>query len=81
MESGIYLANVSPRGFTAGKPRRPCRSLHKEYLNDVRSGSWGLYGAVDPNWVQVTNLTEALEISYQLCLKACGTGMGDFDWK
>lgn len=50
-------------------------------LNDVRSGSWGLHGAVDANGIQVTNLTDALGISYQLCLKACGTGTGDFDWK
>lgn len=50
-------------------------------LNDVRSGSWGLDGAVDANGVQVTNLTKAVGISYQLCLKACGSGTGDFDWK
>ncbi|KAJ7198844.1 hypothetical protein GGX14DRAFT_373664 [Mycena pura] len=49
-------------------------------LQQVRDGNWGLIGATDNNGRQVTNLSEATAITYDLCVVACGSGPVPFDW-
>ncbi|KAF8621770.1 hypothetical protein AX15_007507 [Amanita polypyramis BW_CC] len=49
-------------------------------LLDVRSGKWGLDGAVDSNGNSVSDLAYATGLTYRLCVEACGSANEAFDW-
>ncbi|KAJ7148681.1 hypothetical protein C8R43DRAFT_888665, partial [Mycena crocata] len=49
-------------------------------LAQVQNGDWGHVGATDSLGRPVTNLTTATAITYDLCLRACGSGSEPFVW-
>ncbi|KAK2465066.1 hypothetical protein APHAL10511_002874 [Amanita phalloides] len=50
-------------------------------MNSVRNNDWGLQDVVDFNGNQVSNLTQAVGVTYTLCLKACGSAPEPFNWQ
>ncbi|KAJ7219902.1 hypothetical protein GGX14DRAFT_532680 [Mycena pura] len=49
-------------------------------LEEVRSGQWGTIGGTDNNGHPVSNISEATAITYDLCVRACGSGSESFNW-
>ncbi|KAF7327802.1 hypothetical protein MKEN_00360000 [Mycena kentingensis (nom. inval.)] len=49
-------------------------------LAEVRNGTWGTDGALDTFGHPVMNISEATAISYDLCLRACGSVSESFNW-
>ncbi|KAJ7198831.1 hypothetical protein GGX14DRAFT_373797 [Mycena pura] len=49
-------------------------------LQEVRSGVWGTTGGLDNFGHPIINVSEATAISYDLCVKACGSGPEAFNW-
>ncbi|KAJ6551660.1 hypothetical protein B0H19DRAFT_1297417 [Mycena capillaripes] len=49
-------------------------------LEEVRSGQWGELGGTDNSGRPVSNISEATAITYDLCLRACGSGSEAFNW-
>ncbi|KAF8218277.1 hypothetical protein K438DRAFT_22758 [Mycena galopus ATCC 62051] len=49
-------------------------------LEEVRSGKWGVTGGTDNSGHPVSNISEATAITYDLCLRACGSGPESFNW-
>ncbi|KAJ6460951.1 hypothetical protein C8R45DRAFT_842429, partial [Mycena sanguinolenta] len=49
-------------------------------LNQVRSGQWGTVGGTDNSGHPVSNISQATAITYDLCLRACGSGPEPFNW-
>ncbi|KAJ7025558.1 hypothetical protein C8F04DRAFT_1191308 [Mycena alexandri] len=49
-------------------------------LDEVRSGQWGTIGGTDNSGRPVSNISQATAITYDLCLRACGSGPERFNW-
>jgi hypothetical protein len=49
-------------------------------LEEVRGGQWGTIGGTDNSGHPVSNISEATAITYDLCLRACGSGSERFNW-
>ncbi|KAJ7139089.1 hypothetical protein C8R44DRAFT_301108 [Mycena epipterygia] len=49
-------------------------------LQEVRSGQWGTIGGTDNSGKAVSNISTATAITYDLCLRACGSGAEPFMW-
>ncbi|KAJ7653260.1 hypothetical protein DFH06DRAFT_1093534 [Mycena polygramma] len=49
-------------------------------LEEVRCGQWGTIGGTDNSGHPVSNISQATAITYDLCLKACGSGSEAFNW-
>ncbi|KAJ7916191.1 hypothetical protein B0H13DRAFT_1998538 [Mycena leptocephala] len=49
-------------------------------LAEVQSGKWGLTGGTDNIGRPVSNISQATAITYELCVKACGSGPEPFVW-
>ncbi|KAF7358856.1 hypothetical protein MSAN_01225700 [Mycena sanguinolenta] len=49
-------------------------------LAEVRSGQWGQTGGTDSQGHPVANISNAIGVTYELCLVACGSGQAPFQW-
>ncbi|KAJ7449314.1 hypothetical protein FB451DRAFT_756169 [Mycena latifolia] len=49
-------------------------------LEEVRSGKWGDTGGTDNYGHPLANISQATAITYDLCLRACGSESEAFDW-
>jgi hypothetical protein len=49
-------------------------------LIQVTSGQWGSAGVTDDNGNPSSNVANATAVTYQLCLKICGSGPSPFAW-
>ena len=49
-------------------------------LIEIKAGKWGQVGGTDNNGTLVANISEATAITYDLCVRACGTDPQPFDW-
>ncbi|KAJ7698867.1 hypothetical protein B0H16DRAFT_1668837 [Mycena metata] len=49
-------------------------------LDEVRSGKWGTIGGTDNSGRPVSNISQATALTYDLCLRACGSGPERFNW-
>ncbi|KAJ6559107.1 hypothetical protein DFH09DRAFT_1161926 [Mycena vulgaris] len=47
---------------------------------EIRNGSYGTIGGTNNQGDPIPNITEATSITYDLCIRACGTGGGAFSW-
>ncbi|KAJ7505225.1 hypothetical protein B0H11DRAFT_1977575 [Mycena galericulata] len=46
----------------------------------LQSGSFGTTGGTDNQGNPVTDIANATAVTYELCVRACGTGSGAFSW-
>jgi hypothetical protein len=49
-------------------------------LAEIQTGKWGLTGGTDNIGRPVSNISQATAITYELCVKACGSGPEPFVW-
>ncbi|KAJ7248228.1 hypothetical protein B0H12DRAFT_1123689 [Mycena haematopus] len=49
-------------------------------LAEVQSGQWGQTGGTDNHGRPVADISKATAITYELCIVACGSGQGPFQW-
>ncbi|KAJ6480370.1 hypothetical protein C8R45DRAFT_1005273 [Mycena sanguinolenta] len=49
-------------------------------LAEVQNHTWGETGGTDNHGRPVTNISNATAITYELCVRACGSGQGPFQW-
>ncbi|KAJ7176463.1 hypothetical protein C8R46DRAFT_889880, partial [Mycena filopes] len=49
-------------------------------LDEVRRGQWGTIGGTDNSGRPVSSISQATAITYELCLRACGSGPEAFSW-
>ena len=49
-------------------------------MDDVKAGRWGSTGATDASGNPVGNMSDAVNIPYALCVKACGPYVASFRW-
>ncbi|KAI0712933.1 hypothetical protein C8T65DRAFT_695138 [Cerioporus squamosus] len=52
----------------------------EQCIAEVRSGAWGTVGGADSHGNPVSNISEASAITYNLCVRACGSSPEPFDW-
>ncbi|KAF7377820.1 hypothetical protein MSAN_00205500 [Mycena sanguinolenta] len=52
----------------------------QQCLIDVQNGKWGQTGGTDNQGRPVANISTATAITYDLCVTACGSGQGPFQW-
>ncbi|KDQ61195.1 hypothetical protein JAAARDRAFT_55887 [Jaapia argillacea MUCL 33604] len=49
-------------------------------LAEIKSGEWGTVGGTDNKGNPVANISEATAITYDLCVRACGSGPESAQW-
>ncbi|KDQ64403.1 hypothetical protein JAAARDRAFT_166574 [Jaapia argillacea MUCL 33604] len=64
-----------------------CGAIHPALATDftqciaeIKSGEWGTVGLADDHGNPTSNISEANAITYELCIRACGSGPDAFQW-